>query len=538
MRRETCGALVVLALVCVVSTASAFPSRVVRPTGNKVLVYCDPATLKCDDRVGVTMWTARGLHTDVDARVTAPASVVTLPSEVSEELDAVRRTVSRGAAVLLINELTLGGRVQRNLMARVPVALTARLVERVGDTTARGVECMPALHRERALGWYARLVAIKGVPLPVSGVQPTPPLADGEWLFEEWRDLSVTINGSMPHGAPAAVSVLEQCGFYPQPLASESRRDPPGGGGSRLAGFFSGVDVHVKFGFANSAGADATFGLTTRLRRPFLFSAFGERNQVAVGPRAELRANSLDQDDEDSIVLSVPITYTRTLGDLVVPLTGPAESPEAPWVNAVVFDVGPALEVDKSFGSGNLISDAELGFGLATLGGEHHGLDARPFVGFEAGMGLASGDGRGGMRSGVGSHAAESVRRVKAGIAARYGVEFNGNYLHEIVFDLKFVYRQLYTVEPIGRWVQTERTLNPEDGEMVARETAEDRVVVRTLQGDIGRGSRRYLDAAVRFAFTENWEFVLSYVRGELPPRFVGVDKVEAGFAFRLGDGY
>ena len=35
----------------------------------------------------------------------------------------------------------------------------------------------------------------------------------------------------------------------------------------------------------------------------------------------------------------------------------------------------------------------------------------------------------------------------------------------------------------------------------------------------------------MRFPFTENWSFVISYTRGELPPRFVAVDKVEAGFA-------
>ena len=49
---------------------------------------------------------------------------------------------------------------------------------------------------------------------------------------------------------------------------------------------------------------------------------------------------------------------------------------------------------------------------------------------------------------------------------------------------------------------------------------------MRTLERGIGKGPRRYLNAAVRFAFTENWEFVLSYARGELPPLFVEVDKV------------
>ena len=150
---------------------------------------------------------------------------------------------------------------------------------------------------------------------------------------------------------------------------SGRRQDPGAGGGNRVGRFFRGVDVHGKFVFANSAGTDPTFGLATRFRRPFLFSAFGDRNQLSLGPEAELRANSSDQDDEDSIVLSVPITYTRTRGELVVPVSGPAESPEAPFVNAWVFDMGPAVEVDKSFGSGNLVADGELSLGLAVQGG-------------------------------------------------------------------------------------------------------------------------------------------------------------------------
>ena len=385
---------------------------------------------------------------------------------------------------------TLGGGKwrRRNLTARLPLALTERVVERVRDTGRRGGYCMPPVQRERVLGWFF----LNGAQRPLRAA-----------------------------------------------LVSGRRQDPGAGGGNRIGHFFRGVDVHGKFVFANSAGTDPTFGLATRFRRPFLFSAFGDRNQLSLGPEAELRANSSDQDDEDSIVLSVPITYTRTRGELVVPVSGPAESPEAPFVNAWVFDMGPAVEVDKSFGSGNLVADGELSLGLAVQGGGNHVLDVRPYGGFEAGIGLVGGDSSEGVGSGVGVRAAESVRRVKAGIAARYVVELRTNYLHEIVVDLKFVYRQLYAMEPIGRWVSTERTLSAEDGEMVAGgHTAEDKVVVRTLQEDIGLGARRYLEAAVRFAFTENWEFVISYTRGELPPRFVAVDKVEAGFAFRLGSGY
>ena len=199
---------------------------------------------------------------------------------------------------------------------------------------------------------------------------------------------------------------------------------------------------------------------------------------------------------------------------------------------------GPRWEVERRFQSGNLLSDGELVLGLPAVGGEDSVLYMRPYVGFEAGMGLAGGDNDGGVASHVGLHGAEWVRRMKAGISARYSVELRRSYLYGIVFDLEFVYRRLYAAEPIARWIATRRTLSREDGEVAAGvEGTEDSVIVRTLHGDIARGSRRYLEAALRFAFSENWEFVVSYVRGELPPRFVSVDKVEAGFGFRFGDG-
>ena len=73
-------------------------------------------------------------------------------------------------------------------------------------------------------------------------------------------------------------------------------------------------------------------------------------------------------------------------------------------------------------------------------------------------------------------------------------------------------------------------------GERVAGHTAEDKVVVRTLEEDIGRGVRRYLEAAVRFAFTENWEFVISYTKDSKVANCPHAQPVFYGFA-RLAHG-
>ncbi|MCY4508616.1 MAG: hypothetical protein OXG35_16915 [Acidobacteria bacterium] len=297
--------------------------------------------------------------------------------------------------------------------------------------------------------------------------------------------------------------------------AEKKEEDASQDSGGRLARFLSEIDLQGRFSFSSSAGREPTFALTARFRRPYLFSALGDRNQISFGPLVALRANSSDQDDENSVIVSAPVVITRSRGPLRVPLVGPEESPKEPLVSAFVLNAGPRLEVDKSFGRGNLIADGELGFGLVVFGGKNQDLNAWPYVGLETGARLAGRDDTSGAEH-VRSDPAESIAvptledtiaRLKAGVDARYRLSFEGDRLHEIVFDLEFVYRQLYAMEPRGRWV-------------TSRE----------------EGRRLYVNAAIRFAFTENWEFVVSYARGELPPLFVEVSKVEAGFGIRLGD--
>lgn len=324
-------------------------------------------------------------------------------------------------------------------------------------------------------------------------------------------------------------------------MGPEPRRD----GGSRLRDFFgNNFYIRAKFGFTSSAETPPTFAVNTRFQRPFLFAGIGRRNQFAFGPEAHLIASSSDQDDEDSIVLAAPITYTRSRGSreqFVAPITAEGEEAadlvEPTVVNSVVLKLGPALEVDSGFDRRNFVSDGELSLGLTTRGGRRHAWDARPFVGFEAGRDVASGEGAGRTGSGVGLQSGGTIGRIRAGVDARLRVEADGDFLQEIAFELEFVHRQLYTVEPVAEWVVEERTLSSEDGHTAGEEGGtEERVLVRRLEVDEGRGSRRYLRAGIRLAFTENWGFGLSYVRGGLPPRFVGVAKVEAGFELRLGN--
>ena len=169
--------------------------------------------------------------------------------------------------------------------------------------------------------------------------------------------------------------------------------------------------------------------------------------------------------------------------------------------------------------------------GRADLKGALSGyaVDVRPHVGFEAGRTL------GGP---IGQRTEKSILRLKAGLAGQIRFEFERPQLRAIVLDVDFVYRQLYTEETFGWWAThlppPETRRKDEDGAPGAT-IASSTLFTRTMFTGTGRHPRRYLNAAVRFVFNRYWELFASYVRGELPPRFVRVDKMQAGFAFRLG---
>ena len=420
------------------ATAQTLPARVLRPTLTEVLVRY-ASDLTPDDRPGVTLFTSGDIHTRVEATVTSKELVVTLPAEIAEQIDSLGQAVPPGAAFLIIDELTfIGGRVQRNVIAPVPVVFKAELLGDVWNTTALNVDYVPLIHRERSLDPDAWVVELDGRPFPVSYVHPTPPFQDTEPPLREdaISGLTLMIADRIPYGAPASIYFLERRDAEPRLLVSGMTPEAPPG---RLENFINNVDIHTGFMFTNSQGTDPTFSLVTRFQRPVLFSAFGERNQIAVGPRAELRTNSSEQDDENSIIVSFPIEFRRFLGPLLL-----EDTPATPLVNTIIFDVGPTLEAQNNFGNRNLVADGKLTFQFSTLGGRNYTFDARPFVGLETGRHPAAGS---------------SIARLKIGIAGQFRILFAKAHLHEIVFEADYVYRHLYTEEPMSRIDVTSREL-------------------------------------------------------------------------------
>ena len=513
-----------LAVIAVASTAAAqtLPSRVLRPEPDRVIVrYSDVLT---DDSTEVALITSTGSHSEVAAAVTPDEVVVTLSPEDTRALEALRRMDPPGAAFLILEALTLRGRVYRNLIAQVPVTPEVRLDGDVWYETWLNVDYLPPAHRERSLRPDAWLVAIDDQPFRVSRVEQWPSEVDeAEGMSHEDRLLQLTLDGRIPYGAKATVSLRARTDAEPLLLAAGTTPEAPPG---RLANFIRDLNVYTGFMFTSSARTDPTFGLATRFRRPYWFAAFGRRNQVSIGPRASLITNSSDQDDENSLLLSAPVTFRHVRG----PLT-PRSAAEAPLINTVVFDIGPTFEAERSFRNRNLVSDAHLTLYFSTLGRaglqgalSGYALDVRPHIGFEAGRSLASPP-RG--------RAGQSIARLRAGVTGQLRLEFERPQLRAIVFDVDYVYRRLYTDEAFAWWLTTRES--PQiamTGDRVATDVS---FVRRELLTGTGQHPRRYLNVAIRFVFSDYWEIFASYVRGEVPPRFVRVDKMQAGFAFRLG---
>ena len=518
MLLRTCQTLLTLVLVGVVGSAfgQTLPTTVLRPEPTRIILRYS-AGLAVDGDPGVTLVVSEAVYPDVDAEVTSAEVIVTLSPEMSERLGAAAAKFPPDAALLIIDELTVGGRVQRNLIAPLPVAMAVRLLGSVWNTTVLLTDYLPPVHRERSLEADAWLVDIGGSTFRVADVQETSVRMSRSHLDP---GLVLLIEGTIPRGAEATVSFREQPDADPRPLVSGRTVRATDRSGS----FLNYTDVYTGLTFVNSQGTDATFGLVTNFRQPFPIVRIGERNELSLGPRVEFRTNSSDQDDENSLLFSVPLelTHYRSLPVFGSRAGSVAEVVTAarPWLYAVELDVGPTFESEKTFSDGNLVANGQLDFRTRTAGTagrrgllSGYAVDFLPYVGFEAGRNLANQ---------VAALDGGSIGRLKVGLAGQLRLELAGSHLDQVVFDVDYVYRRLYTEEAMGASVVEAELATAASGSSVVRY----------------RGSRRYLNAAVRLVFGPHWEFYASYANGELPPRFVSVNKFQAGFAVRFNSSY
>ena len=91
-----------------------------------------------------------------------------------------------------------------------------------------------------------------------------------------------------------------------------------------------------------------------------------------------------------------------------------------------------------------------------------------------------------------------SIRRLKAGIAARIGLALGKTHLDKVVFDFEYTYRSDFVQEALNR---TSRLSLPA-GTLIYRTAGEPfavdaGVLSRMSIGAIDKGSRSYLNAAI-----------------------------------------
>ena len=135
---------------------------------------------------------------------------------------------------------------------------------------------------------------------------------------------------------------------------------------------------------------------------------------------------------------------------------------------------------------------------------------------------------------------AQSMSRFKTGALTKLTFVANKNQMVKAVsLQLNYTYRYLFQPELIP----SASTIDFGPGIL----TPSDRSAPIVLPGGsveapgtklFDTGPRRYVDVSLRFVINRNWEFFTAFTRGELPPIYKHVDKLQTGVAFRfsLGD--
>ena len=107
--------------------------------------------------------------------------------------------------------------------------------------------------------------------------------------------------------------------------------------------------------------------------------------------------------------------------------------------------------------------------------------------------------------------------------------------LSAVALQASYVYRYLFEPELISSPTTVDfgiGQLFPDDGSGAVRFPGASVEVQGTKRFDTG--PRRYADVSLRFILNKNWEFYTSFTRGELPPAYKHVDKIQTGVAFRF----
>jgi hypothetical protein len=280
-----------------------------------------------------------------------------------------------------------------------------------------------------------------------------------------------------------------------------------------------GADIYVAVNFTRNAQANATtpanvYGVNTTLQHRFWLAALGDSNFLFLNPAFSGKLYSKGQDNENTMTFSAPLgiqSITRWLN---------------PVIEQTIVTASPTFEIDELAHNKNLVADlqfAPLFVDQPFLNRKLGRFRFAPFVGGEIGHTY---------HSDLQQLNGASVERFKTGATAEWKFTVNAAYLNAVTLRASYTYRNLFDREifmttknvklPAG-------TLTTASGQSV---TVPGGTLSEQIFPIINASPRRYLDTSILFGLTANFSAQLEYSRGELPPAFQRVDKLQAGLAF------
>jgi hypothetical protein len=292
------------------------------------------------------------------------------------------------------------------------------------------------------------------------------------------------------------------------PAPKETTADPSGG-----------ADVYAALNFTHNGLASGSepgevYGVSASVHRDFWLDNFYKgNNSLFFDPSFSTKVYSKGQDNENTMTFSTTIgmqTITRPLN---------------PVIEQIILSAAPTYEADATQHNKNLVADLEVRplFVDQPYRSKLVRFRFKPLVGAEIGHTF---------HSDLHQLDGASVERFKTGATGELKFFVNKNYLTNITLTGSYTYRHLFDPEVF----MTTKTIHLPAGTLTTSSGQTINVPAGTLSTTIfptlNAAPRRYLDITLLCGLTANLAAQLEYSRGELPPAFQRVDKLQAGIAF------
>jgi hypothetical protein len=308
---------------------------------------------------------------------------------------------------------------------------------------------------------------------------------------------------------PAAGQSVEAASLAAAAAPKATSTDPSGG-----------ADIYLAVNFTrntqvNPSTPENVYGVNASLQHAFWLSALsGDNNFLFLNPAFAAKLYSKGQDSENTMTLSAPIgiqTITRSLN---------------PVIEQMIISAAPTYETDEKAHNRNLVADLEFTPLFVDQPFIHKNIARfrlKPFVGAELGHTFHNDfpqlDGA-------------AVERFKTGASGELKFLVNQSFLKAVTLTAGYTYRHLFEKEVFmtSKTVQIPAgTLTTSGGQTI---NIPGGALSEQVFPTINASPRRYLDTTLLFGLTPNLSAQVEYTRGELPPAFQRVDKLQAGIAF------